>query len=388
VQDGTWPYFGPDELDAVANVLKSGRVNYWTGQEGRHFESDFAAWCGTKHAIAMANGSVTIEACVHALGLKPGDDFVTTPRTFVASSSVCVLQGLRPVFADVDPDSGNITPESIERVLTPKTKLILPVHLAGWPCDMPGIMDLAGSIGAFVIEDCAQAHGAKIGDRNVGTYGEINTWSFCQDKIMTLGGEGGMVTTDADELWSSAWSYKDHGKNYESVYRKDHPIGFRWLHDTWGTNLRLTEMQSAIGRRQLQKLPQWTAARTANAQILASYLASCPAVRVPQVPDGYTHAYYKFYAYVLPEALADGWSRDRIMTEISAQGLPAYSGSCSEIYLEKAFDGTDSRPKERLPMARELGDTSLMFLVHPTLDEAKMHQYGEAIQTVLRKATK
>jgi dTDP-4-amino-4,6-dideoxygalactose transaminase len=384
-----WPVFEQDEIDAVSGVLRSGKVNYWTGTEGREFEKEFASWAGSKYAIAATNGTVTIEMCLLALGLQPGDEVITTPRTFIASSSACVIHGLKPVYADVDLDSGNITAETIEKVITPKTKAILPVHLAGWPCDMPAIMDLANSKGISVIEDCAQAHGAKVGDRSVGTFGQVNSWSFCQDKIMTTGGEGGMITTDDADLWSMMWSYKDHGKSYDAVYNRTHPSGFRWLHESWGTNFRMTEVQSTIGRLQLKKLADWTALRTRNANILTSHLKGLSALRLPLPGDDMTHAYYKYYAYIRPEALKSDWSRDRIFEEMSALGIPALSGSCSEIYLEKAYDTTPGlRPVERLKNAQELGETSIMLLVHPTLGEAEMHWIGENVAQILNRAAR
>lgn len=386
----------------------SNRVNYWTGQEGREFEEEFAAWCGSAHAIAVANGTVALDLALVGLGIggrnggSQSDEVIVTPRTFVASASTVPNAGAVPVFADVDWNSGNITAETVEAVLSENTKAIIAVHLAGWPCDMDPIMQLAEARGIKVIEDCAQAHGALYKGRPVGGLGDMSAWSFCQDKIMTTGGEGGMVTTQSREFWSRMWAFKDHGKSWEAVYEREHPPGFRWLHESFGTNWRMTEMQSAIGRIQLKRMPDWTAARTKNAQIiseaLAPYAAGNGPVRVPKLhcnscagcdlSDGCRHAQYKYYAYVRPENLADGWSRDRVVAEINALGVPCFQGSCSEVYLEKSFDGTGWRPEPRLPIAMELGETSLMFLVHPTLTEAEMYQSAQAIDAVLAKAAR
>jgi dTDP-4-amino-4,6-dideoxygalactose transaminase len=303
----------------------------------------------------------------------------------MASVSSVVLAGARPLFADVDLDSQNITAESIEAVLTPATRAIVVVHLAGWPCDMPAIMSLARRRGLKVIEDCAQAHGARIGSQPVGGFGDVAAWSFCQDKIMTTGGEGGMLTTDDKALWRAAWEFKDHGKSWEAVQRPERELGFRWLHASFGSNWRLTEMQSALGLVQLARMPSWNLARTRNALRLAGRLRRHPALRVPLPPEHLTHAWYKLYAFVRPQALASGWSRDSLLPELEAEGIPALTGSCPEIYLEKAFEGTDFRPPARLPNARALGETSLMFMVHPTMTDADIDRVASAVDRALAR---
>ena len=395
-----WPAFSEEEAEAVAAVIRSNKVNYWTGTECRQFEREFADWCGTRHATALANGTLALDVALRALGVGEGDDVVVTPRTFIASVSCVVNAGGIPVFADVDPNSGNITAETIECVLTPRTRAIICVHLAGWPCDMDPIMALAERRGLKVIEDCAQAHGARYKGRSVGSIGHVGAWSFCQDKIMTTGGEGGMVTTDDDLLWRSMWAYKDHGKSYAAVYEREHSPGFRWLHESFGTNWRMLEVQAVIGRIQLRRMAQWTARRLANADAIHAACRPYRALRVPAFACGgrscdatcasrsrCVHAQYKCYAYVATEGLADGWSRDRIIEAINALGIPCYQGSCSEVYLEKAFEGTEWAPPKRLPVARELGETSLMFLVHPTLSTGDIDRTCAAIRSVLAKAS-
>ena len=399
-----WPAFDRAEIDAVAAVLASGRVNYWTGQECRQFEREYAVWCGSERAIALANGTLALDVALKALGIGAGDEVVVTPRTFIASVSCVVNAGATPVFADIDRDSGNISAATIARVLTRKTRAIIPVHLAGWPCDMEAIMTLARERNLFVIEDCAQAHGAMFRGRNVGTFGDVGAWSFCQDKIITTGGEGGMVTTDDAALWDAMWSYKDHGKSFAAVEAPAEQPGFRWLHESFGTNWRMLEVQAAIGRVQLRRLANWTARRNANASAIRDALQPFGgeegSVRVPVfgcsqcAPTGVVkgkpccvHAQYKFYVYVRPENLSPGWSRDRIVKEIVAAGVPCNTGSCSEVYREKAFDGTPWRPAEPLLVARELGETSVMFLVHPTLTQAEVEKAAAGISEVLSRAT-
>jgi len=381
-----WPQFGDDQIAAAASVLASGQVNSWTGTETNAFEQEFASWCGCRHAIATANGSLALSSAYLSVGIALGDELITTPRTFIATASSAVLLGAKPVFADVDAESGAISTATIEPLITTRTKAIAVVHLGGWPADMPAILDLAKVHGIAVIQDCAQAHGARIAGQPVGSFGDVSAWSFCQDKILSTAGEGGMVSTNRTDLWDSMWALKDHGKTHEAVFGREHPPGFRWLHERFGSNFRLTELQSTIGRIQLEQLPQWTAARTRNALLLAEVLADCSAVRVPLPSESITHAWYKFYAFVKPEALADGWSRDRILNEISVLGYPSSSGTCSEIYLENCFQNAGIAPVERLPVARELGETSLMFLVHPTISPEQMEAYAQAVRSVITKA--
>lgn len=371
-----WPSFTEEEANTVRDVLLSNKVNYWTGQQCREFERAFATFAGTEHAIALANGTVALDLAFHALGVGVGDEVIVTSRTFLASVSSIVNAGAVPIFADVNQNSQNITAASIAEVITERTKAIVCVHLAGWPCDMDPLMALAADHGLFVVEDCAQAHGAIYRGRAVGSIGHVGCWSFCQDKIMTTGGEGGMVTTNDRELWSKMWSYKDHGKSWEAVDEREHPPGFRWLHESFGTNWRMTEMQAVIGRIQLKRMPQWHETRVRYANQIWSAARALPGLRVPEfrcegcdggcsVGTRCEHAAYKCYVFV------EGTEKDSdtIMARMNEAGVPCFSGSCSEVYLEKAFDETGWRPKERLPVAKRLGETSLMFLCHPTLTQ-------------------
>ena len=382
-----WPSFTDEEVEAVARVLRSGRVNAWTGEECRAFEQEFAAWVGTKHALALSNGTVALEAAWRALGIGPGDEVVTTPRSFQASASSIAMAGARPVFADVDRETQNITPETVAPLITPRTRAILCVHLAGWPCDMTGFRELADAHDLKLVEDCAQAHGAALGGRSVGSFGDVAAWSFCEDKIVTTGGEGGMLTTGDETLWKAAWSFKDHGKSWDAVLERQHPPGFRWLHESWGTNARMMEMQAAIGRIQLARMPAWHAARQRNANALAASLNEHPALRVPMPPADVEHAWYKFYAFVRSEKLKPEWDRDRIMRVVSDAGVPCYSGSCPEMYREKSFTEAGMAPAKRLPVAKELGETSLMFLVHPTIGQEHIEQTCTVVGDVMAQAT-
>jgi dTDP-4-amino-4,6-dideoxygalactose transaminase len=401
-----WPSFTQEEADATARVILSNKVNYWTGTECREFEKEFAAWTGTNHAIALANGTVALDLALHGLqigaanGGNAFDEVIVAPRTFIASVSCVINAGATPVFADINRDSGTICAETIDKVISGNTKAIIVVHLGGWPCDMDPIMELASRHGIKVIEDCAQAHGALYRGRSVGSIGHVGAWSFCQDKIMTTGGEGGMVTTNDRDVWSRMWSFKDHGKSFDAVFNRDHAPGFRWVHETIGTNWRMLEVQAAIGRIQLKRMDEWTTARERNAEMLRTALAEFAgdggALRLPEIRchgcngcdarSERRHAYYKFYAYVRQENLGPGWNRDRIVQEINKAGVPCYQGSASEVYLEKAFDHVPGRPAERLPVARELGETSIMLLVHPTLTDAEIRKSALVASNVLERA--
>jgi len=378
-QFSSWPMFDDEEGDAVRNVLLSNKVNYWTGNECKKFEKEFSEFSGSKYAVALGNGTLALDVALKALDIGGGDEVIVTSRTFIASISSIVNSGATPIFADVDLASQNITPENIRSVITDKAKAIVCVHLAGWPCDMDEIMAIANEHDLYVIEDCAQAHGAKYKSNPVGSIGHIGCWSFCQDKIMTTGGEGGMVTTNDESLWRKMWAYKDHGKSYEAVYEREHPEGSRWLHESFGTNWRMTEMQAAIGRIQLKRMSDWHRKRLNNANSIWAAAKQCKGLRVPSIPDYIEHAAYKCYVFVKGGVEL----RDKIMMEINEKGVPCYSGSCSEVYLEKAFDNTGLRPKERLANAKELGETSLMFLVHPTLTEDEIQQTCDTIISVI-----
>lgn len=383
-----WPSYTDEEADAIRSVLLSNKVNYWTGTECRLFEKEFSGYLEAEFAIALANGSVALELALKGLGIGPGDEVIVSSRTYVASASSIVNVGAVPIFADVDRNSQNITASTVADALSEKTAAIICVHLGGWPCDMDPIMSLARENNLYVIEDCAQAHGAEYEGRAVGTIGDIGCWSFCQDKIITTGGEGGMVTTNNPELWSRMWSYKDHGKSWDAVYEKQHPPGYRWVHASFGTNWRMTEIQAAIGRIQLSRMSAWRAARQANIARIWSAARKTALFYAPTLPDNIIHAAYKCYAFIKPEQLAEDWSRERIMLELNRRGIPCNGGSCPEVYLEACFQEAGLAPQQRLETAKKLGETSVMFLVHPTLTEQEIQQTCDAITIVAKLATK
>lgn len=379
--------YADDEIQAAVDVLRSGRVNYWTGSEGRQFESEFARAIGAEHAVFVSNGTVALELAIASLGLPPGSEIVTTPRTFLATTSAIVANGHKPIFADLDPESGNITPESVAAVMSDRTAAIVVVHLAGWPADMVGFRALAGSAGVRLVEDCAQAHGGGIGGRSLGTFSDVAAWSFCQDKIISTAGEGGMITTDDDALWRESWSRKDHGKSWEAVYERDHAPGFRWLHEGPGTNGRGTEVQAAIGRLQLAKLPEWTAIRQRNATALAAALSGVPGLAIPMPAEGLTHAFYRLNGYLDVSAFRTGWNRNRVIGELASRfGVTVQTGACSEIYREVALSAAGLAPDHPLPVAQRMTSSSLAFLVDPTVDEAELDRVARSVREVVGEA--
>lgn len=382
-----WPYFDDKDINVVSDVLRSGKVNRWTGNKNIELESKICAATSAKYAITLANGSLALELALVAAGVSDGDEVITTCRTFMASASSAVMRGAVPVVVDVDLNSQNILPEAIEKAITPKTKAIIAVHHAGFPCDMDAILAIAKPRGIFVIEDCAQSHGAIYKGQPVGSIGDVAAWSYCQDKIITTGGEGGAVTTNNKELWQKMWEYKDHGKSYDAVFHRKHPEGFRWLIESFGTNWRMTEMQAAIGCNSYDKLPSWIKIRNENAAIYGEMLKRFDCVRLTEIPVNIVHAFYKYYCFIRPEYLKAGWSRERIVHEISGEGIPCFTGSCWNISAEKCFVNRGwNKSKTDLPNAYALKDTSLMFLVHPTLEKEDIYRACEVISKVLKEA--
>lgn len=391
-----WPHFEEDEIQAVVDVLKSGKVNQWTGNEINAFEKEFAHYIGSKYSIALANGSLALDLTLIAFNIGKGDEVIVTPRTFMASVSCVALRGAIPVFVDVDPVSQNITLESIAMAVNSKTKAIIAVNLAGWPCELDKIKLFCEQKGIVLIEDCAQSHGAEYKGKKSGSFGDCSIFSFCQDKIMTTGGEGGMLVTNNREIWEKAWSYKDHGKNYTKVFSKKHAPGFRWLIDSFGTNCRMTEMQAAMGRIQLRKLDKWVGKRRQFAGLFDQAFKKISGLRTAMPDSDVYHSYYKYYVFIKPDELRENWNRERVVNVLNDKGIPCNYGICPEIYLEQAFENCsykiDGSKKDKnfsyLPVAKQLGETSMMFMVHPTLDVKSIHYVIDQVKIVMEKAVK
>lgn len=378
-----WPQHEPDEVAAVTRILESGRVNSMVhGEQTRAFETEFAAFCGVPHAIAVSNGTVALELALRALGVGPGDEVILPSRSFFASAACIVAVGATPVFADIDAISNAIDPASVRRMLSPRSRAILCVHLAGWPCDMAALRALADEKGLWLVEDCAQAHGATLHDRPAGSFGDAAAFSFCTDKIMSTGGEGGMVLLRDDAHWKRAWAYKDHGKNPDKFFAAATGSGFRYLHDSFGSNGRMTEMQAAIGRLQLAKLPGWLDRRRRNAQVLMRLLGDDPAVEVPPIPAHVGHAFYRLYVTIAADRLGETGTAP-IIDRMARMGMPVGSGSCADMTREAAFAGMDARRDGGLPVAQDLGRRSIAFPVDHLLDENDMHRLANCLEIAM-----
>jgi len=388
-------YYFKQVLQHAGAVLTSGRLNYHTGVQTKAFEEAFAAFAGVPYALAVANGTVALELALRALGvgMLPGEEVIVPSRTFIATAGAVRAVGAIPVIADVDPATNCLTAVSVARVLTPRTTAVIPVHLGGFPAPVPEIISLAEQVGAVVIEDCAQALGARYRGAAVGSMGAAGCFSFCQDKILPLG-EGGMITFAEEEAFKRAWAYRDHGRNWDKAHEV--PVGeassqFRWLCDTFGTNARMTEVQGALGSVALVELESWLAQRALNARVLIEALAELDGIAPVVLPDflavDSAHAFYRLYATVDPARLAEGWTRDRIIDALNAEGVPVQYGSCALISNERAFIDAEIITNVDLPGAREADETSLAFFVHPSASVADMADVAAALRKVMAVAT-
>ena len=334
-----YPYYPPKLIHKINRTLKSGKVNYWTGNEGVMFEKEFSKYVGNKYSIAVANGSVALELALKALDLKKKDEIIVTPRSFVISASCVINLGLKPVFADVD-QNGNLSIEGIKKSFNKNVKAIIVVHLNGLPCNLNPIIKFTKKNKIKLIEDCSQAHGAKYNNKSVGSFGDISTWSFCQDKIISTGGEGGMISTNNKKIWKKCWSSKDHGKNYYSVFHKKHKLGFKWLHDNYGSNYRMTEFQAVIGRYQLKYLDAQIKKRNKIAEKIINSLklfwSKYNLISEPNFKRDckkYTHAFYRLNFYINIKKK----DKIKLLKYLQRKKINCNEGPCPEIYKEKIF---------------------------------------------------
>ena len=380
-----WPNFSPDEIKLTSEVLKSNNVNYLFGKQGKKFENAFASFSDCKYALAVANGTLALDLCLRSIGLREGDEVLVTSRSYVASGMSISLLGAKPIWCDVDLDSQNISLDEIKSKCTEKTKAILCVHFAGYPCDMREIVAFAKKNNLYTIEDCAQAHGATIRGKSVGSFGDISAWSFCNDKIMSTGGEGGMVTTNSRKLYKFISSFNNHGKNLKKYYDLKNPKSFPYIHDQLGSNYRLTEFQSSIGIYQLKQMKRWNAIRTRNANEIICAIEGSNLVDVPILKEGYQHAWYKLYLTINKDFLKKSWSLSKIITALNAKAVSSSFGGCGEMYREKAFSG--SKKKVHLKNARYLERNSLMILIHPTITHTEIRRRAKILNSVLAAAT-
>jgi dTDP-4-amino-4,6-dideoxygalactose transaminase len=377
------------QIDSVIKVLKKNKTNYWTGSEGRKFEKEFSNYHNTKYSVTVSNGSIALEIALKALNLKKNTKVIVTPRSFVISASCVVNLGLKPTFADVD-NNGNLSIDGIEKVFDKNVKAIIVVHLNGLPCDLDPILKFVKKKKIYLIEDCSQAHGAVYKNKRVGSFGHISTWSFCQDKIISTGGEGGMISTNNKKLWLKCWSIKDHGKNYKSVFYKKHKTGFKWLHDEIGSNYRLTEMQAAIGRVQLRSLNKLIKKRNLIAKLylheLKDFYTKFNILKKPNFlyikkNTSIKHAYYRLNFFINKNKI----KQTKLIEQLNDNNISCGVGSCPEIYREKVFKKLKSFSQSRLPNAKLLGETSITFPINPFKSIKKIKFEIIVIKKILNK---
>ena len=390
-----YPFFNKSSIKKVKQILNSGRVNYWTGNECRNFEKEFSNYHGVKYSLAVSNGSVALELGLKSLGLKNNDQVIVTPRSFIISASCVLNLGLKPVFADVD-DNGNLSIEGIKKVYNKNIKAIVVVHLNGLSCDLDPILKFTKKNKIFLIEDCAQAHGAIYKGKKVGSFGNISTWSFCQDKIISTGGEGGMITTNNKKLFLKIWSMKEHGKNYISVFFKKHRTGYKWLHDHLGSNYRMTEMQAAIGRVQLRLLDKMVKKRNFLANLYLNGLKdyyqkyeiikkpdfrceTCPLKKNEKKCNKCAHSFYRLNLFINKKNI----NQIKLIEQFNKNKIECGIGSCPEIYREKIFKKLKLHPKKRLQNAKLLGKTSIMFPINPYKSLIKIKPEINLIKKIL-----
>ncbi|MCL2323987.1 MAG: DegT/DnrJ/EryC1/StrS family aminotransferase [Actinomycetia bacterium] len=386
-----WPQIPEEGIEAVAAVLRSGRINYWTGAETRLFEAEFSAAHEGASALAVSSGTLALELALRSFGVGAGDEVIVPSRTFIATAGAVVAVGATPVIADIDPTTGALTPLSVARRLSPRTRAVIVVHVGGYPAPVAGIRALCEQLDVVVIEDCAQAQGARAGGRPVGLAGHAACFSFCQDKILPLG-EGGMIVyPSGSAAFEVAAAWRDHGHRLSvDTQVQERRSQFRYLSDSFGTNARMTEAQGALGRVLLAKVPAWHKLRTRNARVLTEGLSGFAPVLRPCVPadDTGEHAFYRHYFLLDSAALAAGWDRDRVIDAISAEGAPVQFGACALIGREKAFAtlGVTPTPESELPGALCAAEQSLAFFVHPTLSEDDLGEIAQAARKVLEAA--
>jgi dTDP-4-amino-4,6-dideoxygalactose transaminase len=367
------------QINSVKNILKKNKTNYWSGEEGKKFEKEFSNYHKNKYSIAVSNGSVALEISLKALNLSINDHVIVTPRSFIISASCVLNLGLKPIFADVD-KNGNLNMHGIIKAYNKKVKAIILVHLNGLPCDLDPIIKFTKKKKIFLIEDCSQAHGSVYKGKKVGSFGDVATWSFCQDKIISTGGEGGIISTNNKKIWKKCWSYKDHGKNYDTVFKKKHKTGFRWLHDDLGTNNRMTEIQASLGRYQLKYLDQQLEKRNKIANLYLDGLKhlwnkfdilkkpdfkceTCPLKNfIYKKCTSCYHSFYKLNFFINHKKI----NQIKIIRELNKNKIFCNIGSCPEIYREKIFQKLNAYPKKRLFNAKLLGKTSIMFPIIPS----------------------
>ena len=379
-----WPYYSQNEINRVSKILKSGKVNYWTGNECKNFEEVFKKKFKINYSIAVSNGTVALEAALKVLNLKKDDEVIVSCKSYQSSASAIVNIGAKPVFCDVNFNTQNIDVKYLEKKISRKTKAIICVHLGGWPCEMDKLVDIAKKNSLKIIEDCSQAHGAKFNKKYVGSFGDIAVWSFCNDKIISTGGEGGMIGIKKKKIWKKIWSYKEIGKNLDKVVKNKNKknMGFAWVHDFFGSNLRMTEMQAAIGIIQLKKLDTTLRLRNKINKLIWKKLKQYKSIIIPDLSENLELAPYRCYVKLNFNYIKKKYNLKKIIKLLNKDQIICNEGSCSEMYLEKSFKNIGFSPSKRLPNASKLTKISLAFFINPLIKKSELNKKINHISAV------
>ncbi len=365
MREKNWPNFDKNLISKVNSIISSGKINYTEGSYGIKFEKEFSKFVGNKYSVAICNGTAALEVAIKSLRLPKNSEILVPARSFFSSASCIVNTGYVPVFVDVDLSTQNISIDDIKKKITKKTKAIICVHLAGLPCDMYGIKKIINKKKISIIEDCSQAHGASIDNKQVGSFGDISTWSFCNDKIISTLGEGGMISTNKKKLYLFCKRIINHGTNLKDNKKTEK---FIYNKDYFGTNLRITEIQSCAGLEQLKKLKKIQKKREniskSYHKILSRYKSyfNCyyPSKKIKS-------AWYRLYFFLRTDLKKYQKLRFKIIQDLRKNNLKCFTGSCPEIYLEKAFKKLNNSKIIRLKNCKTLGETSIALEINHTL---------------------
>lgn len=371
-----WPAFDEPAIRGVEAVLRSGKVNYWTGRKGMEFEKRFAQWQGSRFAISTTNGTAALHVGLTALGVGPGDEVIVPSYTFIASSFSIVQAGAIPRFADVNLDDHCLSVESAERLVNERTKAIMPVHLYGNVCDMDQIHAFAERHKLFVIEDNAEAFGGSYQGQKTGTLGDMSACSFCQNKTFTTGGEGGMVTTDDEELAWLARSFRDHGydvKDRLNLLELEQKLSY--IHNMVGWNYRMTEMQSAIGLAELDRMDDWNMPRRRrNAKIIMDPLRDLPQIKFLPVdtPERQNGFYVMAFSLDIENMNCD---IGQFVAATGAEGAPCWRVFWPQCHTERAFRDQNAFGRSGFPFtSHEYTNPASADYSHVEVPNAIWHQ--------------
>ncbi len=378
-----WPNFNNNLISKVVNVIKSGEINYTFGNQGKEFEKKFSKFIGNKYSIAVCNGTAALEVAIKSLDFPKNSKIMVPARSFFSSASCIVNTGHIPVFVDIDPFTQNISIKDLKKKINDNIKAIICVHLGGLPCDMKNIKNLAKKKNIKIIEDCSQAHGASINNKQVGSFGEVATWSFCTDKIISTLGEGGMISTNKKKIYEYCKRYINHGT---ALSKRNTSEKFIYNKDIFGTNLRITEIQSVAGIEQLKDIKKIQKKREKIAKDYFKIFLMYENYLKCYMPNkNVKSAWYRFYFFVNPKVKYNQKIRFKIIKFFKENDIKCFTGACPEIYLEKSFKNLENIKFKRLENCKLLGSTSLALDINHTLSNYEHNNNLLKIKNTLKK---